>query len=212
MQARPFSLLALAVAFLVLASAVVLFGGEGSPRPVSAADAARPYRAAIANIACDACTAHNSTPTPTPTPPPATSTPQPSETPTATPAVRNITVTGNGQTANLTVELAITAAEHSRGLMWREALAEDAGMLFIFARPSSGAFWMKNTLIPLDIAYLGADGRVLQILQGQPLDETPLPPAEPYIYTLEVNAGWFERHNLSTGATVSIPLDVRPRS
>ncbi len=205
MQGCPFSLLALAV--LVLASATVLFGGEGSAHRVSAADAALPYRAAIANIACDVCTAHNSTPTPTPTAPPATST-----LPTPTPAVRNITVTDNGRVANLTVELALTAAEHARGLMFRESLAEDSGMLFVFAQPSTGAFWMKNTLIPLDIAYLGSDGRVLQVVHGQPLDETPLAPDQPYRYTLEVNAGWFDRHELGVGAAVSIPpgLAVAP--
>jgi uncharacterized membrane protein (UPF0127 family) len=71
---------------------------------------------------------------------------------------------------------------------------------------------MRNTYIPLDIAYLAADGTVLEIVHGVPLDETILTPQQPYRYVLEVNGGWFERHGLGVGAKVSIPsLAALPR-
>jgi len=75
-----------------------------------------------------------------------------------------------------TVELAITPAEQQRGLMFRKALAPDRGMLFPYSRPQRAAFWMKNTLIPLDIIYIAPNGRVLSIARNAvPHDETPIP-------------------------------------
>jgi len=75
-----------------------------------------------------------------------------------------------------TVELAITPAEQQRGLMFRKSLAPDHGMLFPYSRPQRAAFWMKNTLIPLDIIYIAPNGRVLSIARNAvPHDETPIP-------------------------------------
>ena len=75
-----------------------------------------------------------------------------------------------------TVELAVTKAEQERGLMFRKSLAPDRGMLFPYNPPQRAAFWMKNTLIPLDILYIAPDGRVLSIARNAvPHDETPLP-------------------------------------
>lgn len=75
-----------------------------------------------------------------------------------------------------TVELAVTRAEQARGLMFRKSLAPDRGMLFPYKTPQRAAFWMKNTLIPLDIIYIAPDGRVLSIARNAvPHDETPLP-------------------------------------
>jgi uncharacterized protein len=121
---------------------------------------------------------------------------------------RTMTVTGNGRTVSLTVELAYTEAQRERGLMSREHLADDAGMLFVFAANTDIGFWMKDTLIPLDIAYLDAIGHVLEIKHGKPLDETVLTPSRQYRYTLEVAGGWFERHGLAVGATVALPTDL----
>lgn len=78
-------------------------------------------------------------------------------------------------------------------------------MLFLFAREVQTGFWMRNTYVPLDIAYIGADRRVIAIKQGKPLDETPLTPGEKYLYVLELNAGWFERHGMGPGAVVALP-------
>ena len=89
-----------------------------------------------------------------------------------------------------TVELAITKAEQERGLMFRKALAPDRGMLFPYKPPRRAAFWMKNTLIPLDIIYIGPDGRVLSIARNAvPHDETPLPSGGPVGGVLEIAGG-----------------------
>ena len=75
-----------------------------------------------------------------------------------------------------TVELAVTKAEQARGLMFRKSLAPDRGMLFPYKPPQRAAFWMKNTLIPLDIIYIAPDGRVLSSARNAtPHDESPLP-------------------------------------
>jgi uncharacterized membrane protein (UPF0127 family) len=113
-----------------------------------------------------------------------------------------LTVSSDTVTERLTVELATTAPQRSQGLMYRKSMAEDRGMLFVFPDDIPNGFWMKNTYIPLDIAYVDADGTILQIVQGQPLDETILRPDEPYRFALEVNQGWFERHNLGVGDKV----------
>jgi uncharacterized membrane protein (UPF0127 family) len=110
----------------------------------------------------------------------------------------------------LVVELATTGPQRAQGLMYRQDLPEDRGMLFLFETERSGGFWMQNTLIPLDIAYLSADGTVLEIVKGTPLDTTILNPAQPYRHTLEVNQGWFERHRLGPGAHVAIPTQHVP--
>jgi uncharacterized membrane protein (UPF0127 family) len=67
---------------------------------------------------------------------------------------------------------------------------------------------MKNTYIPLTIAYLGEDGRVLALRDGKPLDETILYPGTPFYAVLEVNHGWFQRHGMDVGAVVELPKDA----
>ena len=121
---------------------------------------------------------------------------------------RVLKVEGNGESAKVTVELATKPDQRQQGLMFRQEMDEDAGMLFIFPEDNATGFWMKNTYIPLDIAYISAEGRVLEIKAAKPLDETLLAPAGPYRYTLEVNAGWFLRHNLGPGATIHLPPDL----
>jgi len=121
---------------------------------------------------------------------------------------RRITVENGSQTQGLTVELAVNIAERAKGLMYRQSLPEDRGMLFLFPGESRGGFYMKNTYIPLDIAYIGADGRVQEIRQGKPLDETVLRPEKPYSMVLEVNQGWFERHGMGVGSLVRVPNNL----
>lgn len=113
-----------------------------------------------------------------------------------------------GEPHQLAVEIARTAEQRRIGLMFREKLGEDDGMLFIFDGLSASGFWMNNTLIPLDIAYLGEDGTIQEIRQGVPLDRTPLRPAEPYRYVVETNAGWFEGNDFGVGDRVVIPQEV----
>ena len=89
-----------------------------------------------------------------------------------------------------TVELAMTRAEQERGLMFRKSLAPDRGMLFPYNPPQRAAFWMKNTLIPLDILYIAPDGRVLSIARNAvPHDETPLPSGGVVRAVLEIPGG-----------------------
>ena len=84
--------------------------------------------------------------------------------------------TADGKTHAFKVELATTPAERSQGLMFRRSLAPDAGMLFDFGRTEPVAMWMQNTLIPLDMLFIAADGRVVNIAQrAVPMDQTPIP-------------------------------------
>ena len=124
-----------------------------------------------------------------------------------------LTVTSaDGQASvTLTVEIANRSDQHRRGLMFRQSMDELAGMLFVFQGDRTGGFWMRNTLIPLDIAYLGADGTVLEIVHGVPLSLENLTSSQPYRYTLEVNGGWFERQGFGVGDRVAIPAGVEAR-
>lgn len=98
-------------------------------------------------------------------------------------------VTSRGR-ARFQVEIAATRAEQARGLMFRKALAPDRGMLFVYKRPQPAAYWMKNTLIPLDIIYIQPDGRILSIVRNaRPHDETPLPSGGLVLGVLEIAGG-----------------------
>ncbi len=127
--------------------------------------------------------------------------------------ITQLTVTSADGEASvtLTVEIANRSDQRQRGLMFRESMDELAGMLFVFPGDRHGGFWMRNTLIPLDIAYLGADGTVLEIVHGVPLSLDILTPTQPYRYTLEVNGGWFERQGLGVGDMVAVPAGVEAR-
>ncbi|MDC0664315.1 DUF192 domain-containing protein [Marinobacter sp. SS21] len=113
-------------------------------------------------------------------------------------------VTERGR-AELMVEVAHTPAQRRIGLMGREVLQEDEGMLFLYPSERSGdtGFWMRNTLIPLDIAYLGEDGivRAIRTMAPCPVDQTcpSYPAGAPYSAALEVNQGWFAKHGVTVG-------------
>jgi len=100
------------------------------------------------------------------------------------------------------VEIADDEAERSKGLMFRQSLPEDEGMLFVYESPRPLGFWMRNTLIPLDIAYIDAQGRIVDIQQMEPRDDTTHWSASDAQYALEMNAGWFEAHGVEIGALV----------
>jgi uncharacterized membrane protein (UPF0127 family) len=103
----------------------------------------------------------------------------------------------------VTVEIADTPQASENGLMFRDSLPEDRGMLFLFEQPKRASFWMRNTKIPLSIAYLDSAGKILEIKSMQPLDETVVSSASDRVaYALEVNQGWFARHGISVGATI----------
>jgi len=103
----------------------------------------------------------------------------------------------------LDVELAETAQQHAKGLRFRQTLAENDGMLFVFPAPQRVSFWMKDASIPLSIAFIQSDGKIIQIRPMQPYDETPVPSlSDSVTYALLVNQGWFERHGISAGTII----------
>lgn len=113
----------------------------------------------------------------------------------------------SGARVRLTVELARTPVQWSQGLMGRRSLAPRAGMLFIFPSHVRGGFWMKNTLIPLSIAFVGADRRIAQIVDMEPCRADPCPvyvPRRPYVQALEVNKGAFRRWGVKPGDRLAL--------
>jgi len=103
----------------------------------------------------------------------------------------------------LTAQVAADEAARERGLMSRTNLAENEAMLFVFPRPQPVAFWMKDTPVPLSVAYIGPSGRVFEIHDLKPLDETPVPSvSEAVLYALEVPQGWFAKHGILAGVTI----------
>jgi hypothetical protein len=109
--------------------------------------------------------------------------------------------TGTGE-AVVTVEIADSAAERERGLMGRRHLAQDVGMLFLFPQETKDAFWMKDTLIPLSIAFYDASGRIVRIFDMVPCTKDPCPTYGPdvsYRGALEVNLGAFARWGVREG-------------
>ncbi len=107
------------------------------------------------------------------------------------------------------IEIALTDQERMTGLMFRENLAENHGMLFIFEKEQVLNFWMKNTSIPLSIAYIRENGLIIGIYDMKPYDETPISSIYPCKYALEVNKGWFSKNNVKTGDTINIPsIDI----
>ena len=108
----------------------------------------------------------------------------------------------------LTVEVASTPEQRAQGLMQRPAVAAGTGMLFVFPRPTTGGFWMKNTLVPLSIAYVDA-GRVVSIAEMAPCPvDTPTCPSYPaaaaYTSAVEAPAGFFTAHRIGPGAQVTV--------
>jgi uncharacterized membrane protein (UPF0127 family) len=87
------------------------------------------------------------------------------------------------------VEVAATPEQQGKGLMFHRSLAPDHGMIFPYDPPQEVAFWMKNTLIPLDIIFIGENGTIVRITNAKAMDLTPLPSGKPVIGVLEIRAG-----------------------
>ena len=112
-----------------------------------------------------------------------------------------------GENVEVEVEIADDTEEMARGLMGRTALAEDAGMLFVYPDERELSFWMKDTLIPLSIAFMDAEGRIVDIQDMRALDDTPphYTSAEPARYALEVNEGFFDERGVEVGDRAELP-------
>ncbi|KAJ54536.1 hypothetical protein ACMU_17665 [Actibacterium mucosum KCTC 23349] len=112
---------------------------------------------------------------------------------------------GFGQ-ARFTVELADTDATRAQGLMHRASMPQSHGMLFVYPAPHSAFFWMRNTLIPLDMIFVGEDGEVLRIHQNAiPLDESLIKGGPNVLLVLELNGGVSERLGLQEGDVLRHP-------
>lgn len=116
--------------------------------------------------------------------------------------------TTSGEAISLSVEVADTPEKRSQGLMGRETLPEDAGMLFTWPDDTESGFWMKDTVIPLSIAFIDAEGKIINIQDMQPLDETLHHSPEPYRYALEAAQGWFAENGIAVGDAVRLPESV----
>jgi uncharacterized protein len=123
--------------------------------------------------------------------------------------LRTVTIdSSGGGKVELMVEIADDSPEQTRGLMERTALGEDRGMLFVYPDEEVLSFWMKNTLIPLSIAYIASDGTIVDLQDMKPLDDDPphYVSAEPARYALEVNQGYFEEHGIKVGDRADLPV------
>jgi len=103
---------------------------------------------------------------------------------------------------NLDLEIPSTPEAFSAGLMFRESLGKDSGMLFIFKEAGEKSFHMTNTTIPLDIAFINEDGIIESIKELKPLDETHVFSDARVLYAIEVNRGWFTENNVQVGDKV----------
>lgn len=111
---------------------------------------------------------------------------------------------GGGE--SFAVEVADDAAERARGLMFRESLDPGAGMLFVYESPRRAQFWMKNTLIPLDMVFADAAGRVTRVHSNAiPGDLTPIDGGEGVVFVLEINGGLAGRLGIAPGAELRHP-------
>lgn len=103
----------------------------------------------------------------------------------------------------LKVEVADSDTSRARGLMYRQKLGKDDGMLFIFPDPGYHSMWMMNTYIPLSVAFVDADGRILNVLDMEPQTLDTHTAAGPARYAIETNKGWFARKKIKAGDSVT---------
>ena len=113
------------------------------------------------------------------------------------------TITLNAGMHNIRAEVALTPEQRATGLMYRREMAAHEGMLFVFEQAAPQCFWMKNTLLPLSIAFLADDGTVVNIADMKPQALDSHCSAKPVRYALEMNQGWFAKRGIQTGAKLN---------
>jgi len=119
--------------------------------------------------------------------------------------VRELSIQRDGQTvAVVTAEIAVTQEDRNKGLMFRKKLPDGEGMLFVFERDEVLSFWMKNTYIPLSIAFIASDGRIVDIKDMYPHDTNSVYSSRSVRYALEVPQGWFSRAGVKSADMVRI--------
>ena len=100
---------------------------------------------------------------------------------------------------NIVAEVASTPAQRQVGMMMRTQMAPHEGMLFVFEQPSQQCFWMRDTLLPLSIAFIADDGRIVNIAEMQPRSDDAHCSAQPVRFALEMNRGWFDKRAIKPG-------------
>jgi uncharacterized membrane protein (UPF0127 family) len=102
--------------------------------------------------------------------------------------------------SSVDIEIADNEARRTQGLMYRDSMAENQAMLFVFPDEAEHSFWMKNTILPLDIIYINTKNQILTIQKNTiPYSEESIPSNGPAKYVVEVNAGYCDRHSIKTG-------------
>jgi len=107
----------------------------------------------------------------------------------------------------LELEHAVTFEQRARGLMYRSSMCENCGMLFSFSRPLIASIWMKNTFIPLDLAYIDSDGFITGIYALEPHNLASVQSKQKVSYAIEMNQGWFAKNEVKVGDKVVIDLE-----
>ena len=150
--------------------------------------------------------------------PPSAPTPAPPANPVTGPAQPRLeTIKLYLGAAELTVEIADENRERQAGMMHRTTMPENEGMLFVFPYPHQSGFWMKNTTVPLSIAYIDPAGRVIEIHDLHPLNTQPVESRSTRVqYALEVNQGWFAKNGIKPGTVLatergSLAVSVRAK-
>ena len=121
------------------------------------------------------------------------------------------TVTFQGSDAVLYVDVADTTQRQQKGLMGVEMLPEDEGMAFVFDQPSGTTFWMKDTLIPLSIAFVDDAGQVIGVRDMEPCEADPCPTYGidgPFVLAIEANLGWFDRAGVEVGDRAELRMSA----
>lgn len=118
-----------------------------------------------------------------------------------------VITTARGETVEYQVEVARTADQMRRGLMFRDSMPEDRGMLFVYLPERPASMWMKNTILSLDMLFIDAGGRIINIVENtEPYSLKTIPSGGPIRGVLELNAGQAEKHGMAVGDTVSHPI------
>ena len=126
----------------------------------------------------------------------------------AGPYTETLRFTRAGHDVTLSVEVADDSQERGQGLMNRQSLPDDAGMLFIWPDDTENGFWMKDTLIPLSIAFVTAGGVVIDVQDMEPQSEEFHRAPRPYRYAVEVNEGWFGDNDVRVDDLLQLPVGV----
>ena len=109
-------------------------------------------------------------------------------------------------------EVAATVETRSRGLMFRESLEPNQGMVFVFDEAAAHCMWMRNTLVPLSVAFMGANGEITNIADMKPRDDTTHCARQPVTHALEMERGWFAARGIKPGSRITgLERAVRPR-